>query len=320
VIDFRYHIVSIVAIFLALAVGLVLGTTTLNPVLTKNLNSNVKALTADKQALRNQLSTSEQQLAHAGAFISAVQAPLISGRLAGHKVLLVAAPGSSSSLRKTMAKAVADAGGQVTGQIGITADYLDPTNQTRLGDVVNSVAPGTVTLTKGGSSWQRAAELLASLLLVKAPGDSTAAPTPNPQADAALTALSQGKFIKLLTNVVTQADLALVISDDAVDPQPSPSVSSTPGPSTDSLLDLVGAVDSAGNGTVVAGTADATKGTVLSAVRASGTSDTVSTVDSADSPQGTVQVVYALAAQLRGDSGSYGVNSGADLPLPTPAP
>jgi hypothetical protein len=88
----------------------------------------------------------------------------------------------------------------------------------------------------------------------------------------------------------------------------------------DSLLDLVGAADTAGSGVVIAGSSNVAKGSLLSAVRASGTSDAVSTVDSADSPQGTVQVVYALAAQLRGDSGAYGADSGSNLPLPTPAP
>jgi Copper transport outer membrane protein, MctB len=315
VIDFRYHIVSIVGIFLALAIGLVLGTTTLDPVLTHNLNTNVKTLTADKQALREQLSTSQQELSHAGAFISAVEAPLISGRLTGHKVLIVAAPGSSTTLRKTMAKAVADAGGLVTGQIGVVSDYLDPANQTRLGDVVNSVAPGTVTLPTGGTSGQRAAQLLASLLLAKTPAD-----TITPQANSALLALSQAKFLKLLSNEVAPADLALVISDDGTVDKSTPTPSASPTPNDDSLLDLVGAMDSAGSGVVVAGSSDVTKGSLLSLVRASGTSDTVSTVDSADSPQGTVQVVYALAAQLRGDAGSYGADSGSDLPLPTPAP
>lgn len=313
-IDFRYHIVSIVGIFLALAVGLVLGTTTLNPVLTQNLNANVKALTSDKQTLRDQLSKSEQNLAHAGAFISAVEQPLISGRLAGHKVLVVAAPGAPADLRRAMTKGVADAGGLVTGQIAISDDYLDPANQARLGDVVNSVAPGSVTLPKGGTSGQRAAQLLASLLVSKTPSA-----TASPEAASALDALAQAKFVKLLSTGVGPADLVLVVSDDGpgdkATPSPTASASVT---NNDSLLDLVGAADSAGGGVVVVGTADAAKGSLLSAVRSSGTSDTVSTVDSADSPQGTVQAVYALLAQLRGDTGTYGANSGADLPLPTP--
>lgn len=316
-IDFRYHIVSIVGIFLALAVGLVLGTTQLNPILTQNLRDNVHQLTADKQSLRDQLSTTEQNLNHAGAFISAVEKPLIAGRLTGHRVLVIAAPTAPTSLRKALDKAVADAGGLVTGELGITADYLDPANQTRLGDVVNSVAPGTITLPQNGTSGQRAAQLLASLWLSKTPAD-----TDTPEADAALTALTQAKFVKQLSASVAPADLVLVISDETSADKTSPSAAptTTPAPSDDALLDLVGAADSTSNGVVVAGTSNATKGTLLSAVRASGTSETVSTVDSADSPQGDVQVIFALAAQLRGDSGSYGASSGADLPLPTPVP
>lgn len=317
-IDFRYHIVSIVGIFLALAVGLVLGTTQLNPILTQNLRDNVHQLTADKQSLRDQLSTTQQSLSHDGAFISAVEKPLISGRLTDHKVLVIAAPNAPSSLRKSLTKAVADAGGLVTGQLGITSDYLDPANQTRLGDVVNSVAPGSVTLPQNGTPAQRAAQLLASLFLAKTPGDTDAT-----EADAALTALTQAKFVKLLSATMAPADLVLVLSDDsasAAKTTASATPTTTPVPSDDALLDLVGAADSTSNGVVVAGTSNATKGTLLSAVRASGTSDTVSTVDSADSPQGDVQVIFAMAAQLRGDSGSYGANSGADLPLPTPVP
>ncbi|BEP15979.1 copper transporter [Acidothermaceae bacterium B102] len=314
-IDFRYHIVSIVGIFLALAIGLVLGTTTLDPVLTHNLSSNIKTLTAEKQSLRDQLSTAQGDLSQAGSFISAVEAPLIAGRLTGHKVLVISAPNAPSSLRTKMTKAISDAGGVVTGQIGITADYLDPVNQTRLGDVVNSVAPGTVTLPTGGTSGQRAAQLLATLLLSKTPLESA-----DPQTTAALLALSQAKFLHLISAQDTQADLALVISDDGSTDKASPSPSATPAPSDDALIDLVGAGDSAGSGVVIAGSSNVAKGSLLSAVRASGTSDAVSTVDSADSPQGTVQVVYALAAQLRGVSGAYGADSGSDLPLPTPAP
>jgi hypothetical protein len=209
VIDFRYHIVSIVGIFLALAIGLVLGTTTLDPVLTHNLKSNVKTLTADKQSLRDQLSSTQQDLSQAGSFIAAVEAPLVAGRLTGHKVLVVAAPDAPSSLRRKMAKAIADAGGVVTGQISINADYLDPANQTRLGDVVNSVAPATITLPSGGNSGQRAAQLLAGLLISKTPLE-----TADPQTTAALLALSQAKFLHLLSAQDTQADLVLVISDD----------------------------------------------------------------------------------------------------------
>jgi len=44
-IDFRYHIVSIVAVFLALALGLFLGSTTLQSTVTDNLSKQAKHVT-----------------------------------------------------------------------------------------------------------------------------------------------------------------------------------------------------------------------------------------------------------------------------------
>jgi len=45
VINFRYHVVSLAAVFLALAIGLVVGTSSANGPLTENLNEQVNTLT-----------------------------------------------------------------------------------------------------------------------------------------------------------------------------------------------------------------------------------------------------------------------------------
>ena len=43
VVDFRYHLVSIIAVFLALAIGIVIGTTALNGALLDNLKGSINA-------------------------------------------------------------------------------------------------------------------------------------------------------------------------------------------------------------------------------------------------------------------------------------
>ena len=48
-IDFRYHLVSIVAVFLALAIGIVVGSTALKPAVLTGLQ---KTATAEKEADR----------------------------------------------------------------------------------------------------------------------------------------------------------------------------------------------------------------------------------------------------------------------------
>ena len=60
VIDFRYHLVSIVSIFLALAVGIVLGAGPLKEDIGNTLTSEVKNLRADKAALRAELDVAEK--------------------------------------------------------------------------------------------------------------------------------------------------------------------------------------------------------------------------------------------------------------------
>ena len=59
-IDFRYHLVSIVAIFLALAIGIVIGTTALNGPVTEALQKGNASLNGDLNNLRDQ-STAQQQ-------------------------------------------------------------------------------------------------------------------------------------------------------------------------------------------------------------------------------------------------------------------
>ena len=50
-IDFRYHVVSIVAVFLALTVGLVIGSSYLSKVAYDELNNQLSSLRSQNQAL-----------------------------------------------------------------------------------------------------------------------------------------------------------------------------------------------------------------------------------------------------------------------------
>ena len=50
-VDFRYHLVTIIAIFLALAVGIVVGTTALNGAILDDLRGRNADLIEDKRGL-----------------------------------------------------------------------------------------------------------------------------------------------------------------------------------------------------------------------------------------------------------------------------
>ena len=54
-INFRYHVVSLTAVFLALAIGLVVGTAALNGPVADSLEDQVDALSKDNSNLRDQV-------------------------------------------------------------------------------------------------------------------------------------------------------------------------------------------------------------------------------------------------------------------------
>ncbi len=62
-INFRYHVVSLTAVFLALAIGLVVGTAALNGPVADSLNNTVNSLRKDNQQMRQ---TMQQHAAGVG--------------------------------------------------------------------------------------------------------------------------------------------------------------------------------------------------------------------------------------------------------------
>src|SRR3712207_5516871 len=90
VIDFRYHLVSLIAVFLAVALGIVIGTTALNAPILEDLEGEVAALAEYKRELETQTQGLQAQLDSGDAFEAAVAPPLVAGSLTGRSVVLVA--------------------------------------------------------------------------------------------------------------------------------------------------------------------------------------------------------------------------------------
>jgi len=95
VIDFRYHLVSIVAVFLALAIGIVIGTTALNGPVTEALQKGNASLNGDLNNLRDQSAALQQQIAAAETFVQAAAPQLVGHLLDGQRVVVIGMPGSS---------------------------------------------------------------------------------------------------------------------------------------------------------------------------------------------------------------------------------
>jgi hypothetical protein len=377
VIDFKYHVVSIVAVFLALAVGIVLGTNVLSGDVLKNLKTQTTQLRKDSQNLRAQVAQQQTQLDQQQSFGTALEPIAVAGRLRHERVAVVMLSGAGKSTRDQIVKTLTSAGATVTAQIDVASPYTDPTQQSTLDDLVRSLAPSTLDLTGLTTVSKRSAAVLAGALLVPAsaeaaqasssvggaaltgpvasaavapvvstepvagsaaassgasapvatPTPSTPATTPNlpvpvdPGSVAVLAGLQKAGFVKVDQEPTEFATLAVVVT--AVPPaKPATDTAAIAAATADSTasLDLIGALDGAGSGEVVAGPSGsaATNGVLANLRSDAAVNKTVSGVDDVDISAGQIALIYALAVEITGHAGQYGTGAGAQAPLPTP--
>jgi hypothetical protein len=180
-IDFRYHVVSIVAVFLALAIGIVLGATQLQGHTLDVLESTSSALRGELAATSAQRDGYKAQADAAGQFLQSAEGTLLAGRLAGRRLVLITEPGAQPAVISGVKQAAAAAGATVTGQVALQPRFNDISGATEssLAAISGSLAAADgVTLTPGTdsqtSSQAEAAQLIAAAVLA-GPGTGTAA-------------------------------------------------------------------------------------------------------------------------------------------------
>ena len=318
-IDFRYHVVSIVAVFLALAIGIVLGSTELQGTtidVLRNTSQQIKNqydATHARNVELNQQVTADQAVAQAG------EARLLDGLLTGQRVVVVNAPGASGSVGTGVTKALRDAGATVAGQVNLQPKLLDASqnNQQFLTQLVQQLAaPGAVP--SNGTALQQAAKLLGSAILTKStdPNGSTTGGSPGTSARTILEGYAQAGLLSISGQPSVPATLAVVITPSSA---PDGGVSD---PANQGLITLAQQLDTVGLGTVVAGSAGGSgSGSAIDALRGSAAAGQISTVDYADTVTGQIVTVWALAEALAGHkAASYGPQSADSAAAPSPAP
>jgi len=305
VIDFRYHLVSIIAVLLALATGLLLGSTTLQGSAFGALDHSSAAASRQAQQLREQATTLQGQLARGQAFDAAVLPTALAGRLAGQSVVVVSAPGADSSIRNALTRALLAAGATVSADVRMLPAYLDPAQDPLLADLAARLAGRT--LLAAGTGADQAAQVLAGVLVTR---PSIAGPSAGSVATV-LNAFSDAGMLSMVGSNPRPGTMAIVLA--AAKPTADPTTSAS---ANAALLALAAELQTHGLGTIVAGPEAAANapGTVAAARGDATLSHTVSTVDTVESPEGQIAAVLALVAEMGGHSGSYGPAGSAPLP------
>ena len=286
-ISFRYHLVSLAAALIALAAGVALGAGPL-----QNSDDDGEGETTANVEISPALAGFEASYAKLGS-------DYIESRLGNQSVVILTTPTARDGEVKSLIEYIQAAGGEVSGQLGLTAKFLDPANR-KFTESVASQSAGSAAGT--GEDYERVGSALGRALLADEPGDSDAT------AQTILSAFLEGGLVEQVQQPEGTASLVLIVTG------PRGSTSAGEGVV---ISQMVGALDSAGAGAVVAGPASAGQDDgVVGTVRESAAAASVSTVDVTDLGSGRIVAVLALESESKGVSGAWGTSSAADGTLP----
>ncbi|AFP40119.1 hypothetical protein MSMEI_3657 [Mycolicibacterium smegmatis MC2 155] len=287
-ITLRAHAISLAAVFLALAIGVALGSGLLS-------NTVLSGLRDDKRDLQNQIDTLtddknrlNQKLSAASEFDAQVASRILAGALKDKSVVVFRTPDAADGDVEAMTRYVGQAGGAVTGTVTLTQEFVDANSADKLLSVVNSpiVPAGRQLSTKFVDQGSQAGDLLGIALLIdKSPG---AAPVDDSQRDTVLSALRESGFLTYENSHIGAADTALVVTGGAL--------GEDAGNRGATVARFAAGLAPHGSGTVLVGRDGSASGTAAVAVTRSDAAltGTVSTVDDVDTSSGQITAVLAL--------------------------
>jgi hypothetical protein len=312
VIDFRYHLVSLIAVFLAVALGIIIGTTALNDPISTDIETRVHQLEKDKRQLEDKTQTLTTQVDSADAFEQAIAPALVDGTLKGDSVLVVATSDEvTPEFIEQVSGLLTKAGATVGGVVRLQPEFSDPATGSALQTYVTSPGiPAGVQLPETEDAGQLVGSLLAQTLMIPKTAGATAPKSGD--VSSVLAGLSALDVLTVESSSVEPADHAVVLTGTGFDADAAQR--------NQSLVELVSALDAGGSGAVVAGTATSARDNgLVGTIRADPQlSAAISTVDNVDRAAGRISTVLTLSQEAKGTSGMYGTGEDTQPVPPVP--
>jgi len=306
-INFRFHLVSIVAVFLALAVGVVMGYGVLGQPTVDTLQNRIDAVEANAEARRQE--NDELRAAVDGANEAIAQsAPFaVTNRLTDVPAVAVAVRGVDEEAVERTVLLARQAGATLPGVVWLEDRWALPERDDvqALADALG-VPATTRRATLRGDAWD-------ALMTRIADG-------PPPEGPDVLRALQDAGFVSVagvgadapsLDRIGGTGARALLVTGTGAAVPARLVVERVARAAIDQGVGLVAAEIFPDD------TQDATRGATIAVIRDDDTlTDLVSTVDDLERTEGSVAAVLALADLGRGVVGDYGVGDGAERLLP----
>ena len=306
-ISLRQHAFSLAAVFLALAVGVVLGSGFLSDTLLSSLRDEKRDLYTQIAGLNDQKNVLNEKLSAANNFDTQLGGRMVHDALGGKSVVVFRTPDAKDDDVAAVSKIVGQASGTVTGTVSLTQEFVDANSAEKLRTVVNSsiLPAGQQLSSKLVDQGSQAGDLLGIALLVNT--NPAIPPVDDTQRDTVLASLRDTGFITYQpSDHLGAANAALVITGGAL-PQDA-------GNQGVSVARFSAALAPHGAGTLLAGRdGSATGGAAVAVTRAdAGMTSAISTVDDVDTAPGRITAILGLHDLINGGHlGQYGTGHGA---------
>ena len=310
-INLRYHIVSLVAVFLALGLGIVMGTTVISRVTVDALNDRLDTVQRSQGAIRDENGRLKAQVDQAHDFAVATRDQLLRGHLRNIPVMVVAVAGIDrrpvDELRQALVGAQATLEGTIwftpkmrlssEGDVRALATALDlPVDRP---EVVRRLA-----LAKVASARETAAAEASPLAALQIAGFITYEAPPLPTSTTTTSAPPTLASLPLAnTRYLVVSGAGAEVGDDLVAV-----------PLVQAYAQVSGRVVAAESGVDT----DGGRAVFVGLLRGDSLSARMSTVDNIESPMGQTAAVMALEDLGVPRFGHYGVGRGAQRVLPQP--
>ena len=317
-IDFRYHLVSLISVFLALAVGIVLGAGPLRENLGDQLAGQVEQLRGEQDRLRaeaDELATRNDQLA---SFVSDIGPELVADTLPGARLAIVTDDSSTRSDTDRISALLEESGVASTIRVDLQPSLWEPGQEQKRAESVEQIRAIAPALLQDGL--EDSEQLSAVVVALLTP--STADELTEDLRTQVWQVLTGHQMVALDGEVPAAVDGVVVASaapEQLTDEGEDEDVAAE---RAQGLLAARSALLTSLSGTGVPAVVsaatpqnDASTG-ILRTVRGDSAFDALSTTDRLQEADGPLLSVLALIEQTRGGQGAYGTTADADERLP----
>lgn len=316
-IDFRYHIVSLISVFLALAVGIILGAGPLQGAIGDQLTGQVEQLRLERNELRDQLDAANLAAANDREFIVAAGPQLVAGSLQDRRVAVIELGKVADDRYDAVLEQLEGSGASVVGHVRLGDDWTDKKKEDARKAAATEISNLVSGVEDAGTDSKLAVALATSL---------SAKQVAAPEARTSEAVLIEQKLteVGLIESIQEQsvpADVILLLDPESPVSTAVDETSSTTSDDAESYavgieVLLAQAAQARAEGSLVAGPTPV-PGDLISTIAAdSDLAAVLSTVSGIETPAGRISIPLALAARLGDKVGQFGFEEGATAVIP----